>query len=123
MTPYSSLGLVSSAVMLATPGKIYGVTVSVAAAGSYWLIVLDAAAVPADAQDVTSASYKRVTISKHTTSGPDEVIDIDYTVGGGSVSESGVVFATGATILLSSTAPTSITKVASGMQIDLAEFG
>ena len=122
MQTYSSVAYVASAVMLATAGRVYGVAVAIQAPGSYWLTILDAAAIPADGTDITTASYKRVALMRVTTTAADQVVDVNFEIAG-FPSDSGVRLAAGCVVLLSSTAPTSITGVASGMWINLGRFG
>lgn len=125
MTPVTSTAWAASKVVTTTPGRLLGLSVRIASPGTYYLIVLDATSVPADSTDVTGASYTRITVDAVTTTGTNEMVSIDYTVGGGHLAESqaGVKLTSGCVVLLSSTAPSSVTGVASGMWVSLAELG
>ncbi len=122
MTPVTSVAWAASKVLLSNPGQLFGLSVRIATPGSCYLIVLDAATVPADTTDVTTAAYKRIVVDTPTTTAANQLVSINLGVEG-YPSNSGVRLTAGAIVLLSSTAPTSITGVPSGLWVSLAEIG
>lgn len=115
MVPIVSTAFAASKVVLSTPGKILDVAVTIASAGTTYIIALDATSAPADGSNVTAGAFGRVlAIVPVTTAGANEIRNLDFTTPG-YPSDSGVHCAAGCVILLSSTAPTSVTGVVSGM--------
>lgn len=122
MTPVVSTAWAASKILLATPGLLLGLSVRIATPGTYYLIVLDAVAVPADSTDVTTVTYKRITIDPLTTTGANELVTYTFAEPG-YPSGSGVRLTAGCVVILSSQPPTSLAGVISGMWVSLAEFG
>lgn len=115
MTPVTSKAWAASKILLTTPGKFFNVACTVATASSGYLILLDAKVVPADGSDVTADAFgKYLGCLPFTTSATRETKTLDETIAG-FVTDSGIHCDTGCLVLLSSTDPTSVTAVASGL--------
>lgn len=122
MTPFASVAFVSSEIVLATPGKVFSITCTIAAAGTYYLVALDTATVPSNSDNVSAGAKGRVLRDVPiTTTAANQIVDLGFEEAG-FASDSGVHVGTGCVVLLSSTAPTSITLVASGMWVN-ADLG
>lgn len=118
MTPVVSTAFAKSFVLLTTPGKLLDAACTIAAAGTYYLILLDAVAAPADASDVTAGAFGRyLGCLPITTSASNQTVTLDATIAG-YPSDSGIRCNLGCVVLLSSTAPTSVTGVASGLWVN-----
>jgi hypothetical protein len=113
MRSVCSTAFEASHVLLSTGGTFCNATVTLdpaLASGTYYIAVLDASAYPGDATDITAASVTRLYLKPvvHTTGASEDVSfggEQESTVGG----SPGYRCAKGCVVLLSSTAPTSIT--------------
>jgi hypothetical protein len=107
--PKAGTALASSFVLLATPGTFYGCTVQIdpsATTGTYYVLVLDATSKPANSTDLSSAGITILhsLVVVHT-SGLAEAFDMGAEL-------EGYPCLVGCVVMLSSTAPTSITASA-----------
>lgn len=118
MVPVVSTAWAASKVLLSGPGRFFNAACTVATAQTGYLILLDATSAPADTSDVTGgASGRYLGCLPFTTSGPNETVNLDAEVMGHE-SDSGIRCDVGCVVLLSSTAPTSVTGVASGLWVN-----
>ena len=115
MTPKPSTAYATSQVLLSTAGLAYGCACTIATAGRYYLIFLDATSAPGSGDVTTGAAGAYLWCSPITTTIADQIVDVDFSVGGGLVSASGLRASKGIVAFLSSTAPTSVTPVASSI--------
>ena len=115
MTPRPSTAYATSQVLLSTQGLAYGCACTIATPGRYYLIFLDATSAPSSGDVTGGAAGAYLWCSPYTTTIADQIVDVDFTVGGGLVSASGLHPKTGLVAFLSSTVPTAITPVAASI--------